>query len=447
MSFIVNINGKDLGAYPTANGAMKVLYDAQQRGDTASMRKADAPAPAPTVRAGEVSQVAVARIERHEKMLMDRGIALPPPIYAAGSKVVQWGHDNFRTSRQSWEDMPETIEGLRSAWVQVRREKRTDHEVSVRDLRMNNDGTLDFGQGRVGVEVAGLKSLLGRNAELFPRAGTFMSMLDPDVRALNFNRQIAKADKKRRLVLRTRRSPSGRSVYAAVSKKYTAFDADKIIHILGDALKDSEMRGEVTVNPATTDLRVNGIYHSDEVVDLAAGDVFKMGVQFRSNDAAGGSMQAKALAWRNLCLNLIIIGTGEKELLRQQHKGSVTNIRGLLRAAAATGANLFADFAAEWGILRATPASDVFEGENIEDIMVEMAQLSAMDVGIRRDTLVEMLLAGHQHEPGDTLADLANAVSAVHLHNEVNNWRREQFEEAAGLLVPVLASRVTPAEA
>ena len=438
----LTIDGQDQ-APSDVQTAMKAMHAAKGVGRTASMRKAGDPAPTPNVRAGEVSQVAVARITRDEQRLLDRGIALPPPIYAAGSKVVQWGHDNFRTSRQSWEDMPETIDGLRQAWVQVRREKRTDHEVSVRDLRMNNDGTLDFGQGRVGVEVAGLKSLLGRNAELFPRAGTFMSMLDPDVRALNFNRQIKKADKKRRLVLRTRRSPSGRSVYAAVSKKYTAFDADKIIHILGDALKDTGMRGEVTVNPATTDLRVNGIYHADTVVDLAAGDVFKTGVQFRSNDAAGGSIQGKALAWRNLCLNLIIIGTGEKELLRQMHKGGFHTIRGEVVRAATEGSTFFTDFAQDWGILRATPAADVFEGETIEDIMSEMAQLSAMDVGVRRDTLVEMLLAGHQHEPGDTLADLANAVTAVHLHSEVNNWRREQFEEAAGLLVPVLASRVT----
>jgi len=40
------------------------------------------------------------------------------------------------------------------------------------------------------------------------------------------------------------------------------------------------MRGEVVYDPTTTNLRVDGIYHADEVVDLAAGDVFKVGVDY-----------------------------------------------------------------------------------------------------------------------------------------------------------------------
>ena len=35
-------------------------------------------------------------------------------------------------------------------------------------------------------------------------------------------------------------------------------------------------------------------------------------------------------------------------------------------------------------------------------------------VGVKRDALVQMLLTGHAHEPGDTVADVVNAVTRLH---------------------------------
>jgi hypothetical protein len=90
-------------------------------------------------------------------------------------------------------------------------------------------------------------------------------------------------------------------------------------------------------------------------------------------------------------------------------------------------------------------ASAVFEAESIEDIIAEMALSKMLDVGVKRDTLVEMLMSGWQREPGESLADLVNAVSSAHLVKELDQWRRQRFEEAAGLLVPVLVRRAAEA--
>ena len=54
-------------------------------------------------------------------------------------------------------------------------------------------------------------------------------------------------------------------------------------------------------------------------------------------------------------------------------------------------------------------------------------------------------MKGWQKEPGESLADLVNAVSSVHLLKELGQWRRQRFEEAAGLLVPVLVRRAAEA--
>jgi len=56
-----------------------------------------------------------------------------------------------------------------------------------------------------------------------------------------------------------------------------------------------------------------------------------------------------------------------------------------------------------------------------------------------------MLLAGWEHEPGDSVADVINAVTAVHLLQDIDDWQRQRFEEAAGALVPLLARRAAEA--
>ncbi len=425
--------------------AMRRYWNARREGDkTAKLEKVDAiysqPAAEANASHSEVSTIAVARIQRHEHMLADRGIAIPPPVYAAGSKVVQLGLDNFRTSRTEWELLPTTIEGLRGVYEAVEAEEREDHIIRVRDLHMLDDGSLKCGAGELLLEMNGLRALVSRNAEVFPRAGEYLSVIDPELRATNFNRQIALVNTEKKLKLRVRRGAGGlRQIFAVTSPRYASFDADQIAVVLSSALMDSGMRGEVIYDPASTNLRVDGLYHADKVVDLAAGDVFKVGVQFRSNDAAGGAIRGRAIAWRNLCLNLIIIGTGEVDLLRRRHIGAVSNVLTDVTLAASQAGAIFEDFAIEWGALRSTSAKAAFGVSTTPDAIVELAQMKELDVGIKRDVLVELLMQGWHQEPGDTLADLVNAVTSTHLLDEVDLWRRERFEEAAGRLVPVLA--------
>ena len=437
-----------------ANEAMKAYWRAKQAGNDAKLVKIDSiptppedddPEPEPTPPGGTVSDLAAARVERHEKMLLARGIAVPPPVYAAGTKVVQLGEENFRTSRKAWEDMPETVEGLQGVYQAVQKEQREDHAVRVRSLKMNDDGSLDFGFGPVKVEANGLRALISRNAEIFPRAGEYLATIDPELRAWNFNRQIAQVDRDKKLKLRLRQGQEGMQLFAVTSPRYASFDADQIAVVLSTGLLDTGMRGEVLYDPRNTNLIVNGLYHADEVVDLAAGDVFKVGVQFRSNDAGGGSIRGRGIAWRNLCLNLIIIGTGTTELLRRKHIGAVHEVLADVESAAQEASALFQDFAKEWNVLRATPTSAVFEGESAEDVMAELAAMKELDVGIKRDVLVEILLTTWQKEPGETLADLVNAVTSAHLLEDIDSWRRERFEEAAGMLVPVLVERAAEA--
>ena len=75
------------------------------------------------------------------------------------------------------------------------------------------------------------------------------------------------------------------------------------------------------------------------------------------------------------------------------------------------------------------------------DIFAELADMRELDLGVKRDTAVELLLKGWSNEPGDTLADIVNAVTSVHGNAAIDQYGREKWERSAGELVPVLAGR------
>ena len=110
-----------------------------------------------------------------------------------------------------------------------------------------------------------------------------------------------------------------------------------------------------------------------------------------------------------------------------------------METAGAEAREIFADFAEEWGVLRSTKAADVFDGASIPDVFAQLADMKQLDVGIKRDAMVELLLKGWANEPGDTLADVVNAVTSVHGNAAIDQYQREQFERSAGMLVPVLS--------
>jgi hypothetical protein len=418
-----------------------------------------------------VSEHAKQRVARHEQLLRTLGIALPPPVYAPGTTVNTTGEDNFRTSRLDWEEQAPVIDGLVGVQDTVRAEDRRDLDVPLRGLRLTNEGWLTRGRDPLALEEGGFRQLLGAMGSLFPRALPVLLKAPLDIRVPFFNDMMARFedDELHKLVptacpegqdpatfvpeyvkvpsevkLRTRTFNGVRQVYAVTSTSYGVRDADAIAADIIAGLKGAaeDARGTVVYDPETTNLRVNATWHANRVVDFAAGDVFQLGASYSSNDARGGSILVDATAWRNRCRNLIIIGEASTNLLRKRHRGSMSSVAAEVTAKTALVVDLFNSFADDWGTLRATPVQSVLLwGEkfaSVPDALEWAVKNKKLDVGVRAAVLTEALLGGWQVDQGETLADLINAVTAVHTLASINEWQREAAERAAGELVPVL---------
>jgi hypothetical protein len=137
---------------------------------------------------------------------------------------------------------------------------------------------------------------------------------------------------------------------------------------------------------------------------------------------------------------MAMIDTEEVDLMWASHSGSTARLDEEVARVIAESEVHMQGFGSAWGVLRRTKASDVLGVETIEEQVAEIAKLTG-DVDVHRDVMVEMLLSNWNDEPGDTVADLVNAVTRTHLYNEINRHQLEQIEQSAGRLVPVLAQR------
>jgi hypothetical protein len=351
----------------------------------------------------------------------------------------------------------------------VQAEKRLDMVLNPYNLRMNVDGRIYRDNGRrnadgspvtLALEPNGLRQLCARLPEQFPRAGDFLMALDSKDRAEAFNAQICKANKDIELKTRTRYTGGAdRSVFAFVGKSYAAFDADRIaetlltpFHQLQEEYGDAGApRGAGLYRPEDSSLRVDSIWHADTIVDAAAGDVFKVGLRFRSSDSGGGSIKANLVAWRNRCLNFIIIGQGDVEILRRTHRGSIEDVTVDLTAATEKAREFVKGFAQDWGLLRKTNIAKIkLWGEEYDSVplaLKAMVDMGKIDGVTANAVSTEALLSAWTQEPGNTLADLINAVTRYAHAAKIGIDRQEKVERGAGDLIPVLVREALRANA
>ncbi len=386
-------------------------------------------APAPPAEPGTVSELAVRRIRLQEEWLAKAGFALAPPLYAPGTRVLPLGDANFRVERRRAEALP-PFPGASSAVIAtVRQEARRDLHVPLGEVAMTERGALLVGGEEHALEVGAFYQL-AQLAGFGMGARYLAEKCGGELRAENVNAQFKKA-KGRVLTLRTRAQDGGgdRAVYAAVTPAYAPVDTDRVLSAVAPALADA--RAELVYDGSGA--RATALWMPDEVVDLAAGDVFKAGVRVETDDTGRGRVRISAVVFRNRCLNLIVIGEGSVETVSAVHKGSPDAILAKVAAGVEAAREKIADFLAAWGRARSVKVDPEV---TIRQIVEERRLLPRGQRDV--DAVVEAILAAWRREPGDTLADAANALTrAAH---ETPTWGmdfREELERQAARLVLV----------
>lgn len=387
-----------------------------------------------------VSRVAHDRVMAQAQMLRDAGftgdiVDVDTLIYAPGHRVNETGDANFAKFRRNIARLPGPQVAAQRLTARIQAEQRADVEYDARDLTVSaQDGyTLNVGP----TLTSRAFDQIGALCKFGPGTTYLQTLCTAEQRAHNANIHLGSLEKERPVVLRTRNDgEGGREVYATVTPSYTRLDADKVFAGVVEAGVLDDTKIELTYTNAR--VRATALFMPDHVVDLACGDVFKIGVRFSTSDAADGKYKVSVVAFRNACENLIIITESEVVTMSRVHRGQM-DLEELVQAICAAIGEAFQKaepFLASWKQSREYKITDAHAAlaalvEN-RDIV-----LTGMRSGAQREQLVSALCTAFDAEPGDSAADLANAITrAAHERTDLFSLDlREELEKQASALI------------
>lgn len=449
---------------------------------------ADAPVALPatlavqTVQSG-VSATGKARSQADYEAAVKAGFAPKMPLFERGTRVNSTGVENATRERQAWEAMPLVVDYCNDFTAQIASEERKDMSYPLADVRMAGSGRLALGRARFLLEGRGLVGLAARLG--CGGGGTYLTKCDPELRAININRQCKaygekaasdhainveagetdKAYEPEPVVLRTRKAGEGRSVFAAVSESYTPFDVDKVAEAIGQATP-KDARGTVAYDGQKARFEVT--FHSNvKPEDYVAGEFFSAAAVIETADDGSGSIKVSAAIKQNLCLNLIILDNAVTKIANIRHTGSVEKLAAKFRTAFEKAIKLIEPFMARWtdacqddALLKALVASGQREVTDetatdvrnllpgLFDAVLERDLVPVKNHGRKREAIVSDLLTMYDKDCADgSSAVRGGIVSRAAVCNAFTRYAHEvegaqfdpfeesEIERAAGRLL------------
>ena len=427
----------------------------------------------------------------------EHGFALPPEVVIDG---VRRGRPHGARGRggaverevRDFYRKPFAVEAFRRLEATIAAEEREDVTAEQRNIGMTDDGRIADARfvgrapGGYAIEGDAFAQLVSRLG--YGGAKYLAEKCPPALRAQNVNAQAkiigasdlqaaAEAPKDEphepaRVVLRTRRAEEGRSIFAAVSPGYGAFDADLVASALREATP-AEARGGTTYDGRRSRFEV-WFQTEKSPKHFAAGETFRAGVVVTSSDDAGGAIRGQSVAWQSACTNLCIISVQALDAFAIRHVGSVLELARKFKGGFAKALQSLETFLRAWDYateddLRAgaRSASDGPIPEGQEDLMrgvfrglVTGAKPVVRLPGRRKlEEVVDALIACWRQDESSARAVVstsrASAVNAVtrYAHeylDELDPWAQDEIvQQASGLLwgrrgVPGDANAIAP---
>jgi hypothetical protein len=314
----------------------------------------------------------------------------------------------------------------------IKAERREMLPVTIGQLEMLKDGRLVTPVGALPMSEVAFERF---GYTIAPNAGAYLVACPPALRAENFNYwKDQKGNKDRAAQLRLRDGKAGREVFAAVGPRYAAHDADEIAGQVLEALPAGS-RAEVTYDGAKA--RMNVLFHSNiDPEKCAAGEFFKAGVNVKTDDTGHGGIWADGLAWRNLCLNLIIIDRAKVKFGRRKHVGKTT-IADDVGVIIDRAMQSVSTFAGKWNDATVENVIERYEAEGPNEVFKGLVFNKLVWVpGVSADAMVEKLQRAWDAEPGYSKTAFINAITrAAHKESWESPWTTEDLERTAGQLL------------
>lgn len=413
-----------------------------------------APAPAPFVRGVSINEDDRERAQRDDDAARKAGFAVAPPLYTLGTAVVDAGVENAKASRLAHEQLPSVKAGVSQFIGRILAENRKDVQVDAVDIHMEKSGELAIrAAGALAVRPMTERGFTTLASRLTPGGASYLAACPPEMRAWNLNHWInvastarveqntKRAEKKLdalapQLNIRTRNAAKGgREIWAVTGSRYTAFDANALAALIGEACPgDAKLRCTYDGYKGSFDVQ----YHSDiNASKYVAGEIFKAGVSLTFADDGSGAISVRSFVLRNRCLNLIILHKAEQIVLSQRHIGNRDRMVAKIKAGIATAMGHIDHFVATWSAASVETVLDAYGTQDVKAIFTALVDKKLVDATHCTDSeLVERLTRAFSIEPSYTRHGVINAITrAAHTESWASPWITRELEEQAGQLL------------
>ena len=305
--------------------------------------------------------------------------------------MIGLGRENLSKSRTEYNDMPNFMDGINQIINEVKEESREVRYAPLRDLRMNSKKQISFGDSEY-FNIEDSVQFFGRLG-IFPAFNAVYEKTKGDYVAEFVNKHINayKDDDYGSQIIqfgvRNGYGSQNRSIFRSVSKGYTPIESNDVLDMFSKVDGINRGKFEGFYDRKSTSFSATSLFHANHET-IGAGSVFKFGLNMKGNDRGKKAHSLNAVAWRNLCLNLLIIAQEKSKLCRILHKGDFDKQMTKMQNALISAEPLFKEFITHWGYLESKKINEIKihkqTFESVEDALEWMVITGKIDTKQKR---------------------------------------------------------------
>lgn len=270
------------------------------------------------------------------------GLDWPATIVPEGSALIDVGTEKLEGDRQRWAAMQPAKKTLPVVREALQAESRADYTRKLGDLRFGPGGIVSKSkEGMAGApyservlsQIVGLTVPQPRPSGL---GGVLAWIGDDDTTAKVLNPHLSKVREEKEVLIRTKLADDGkRYIRAILSDRYGSVTDIDLAEAIEYALADDPdgLNAKIDYRPGDDHSSFLMVFPSEVPVEtFKAGDIHYLAVRVQNSETGAGSVRARILMVRAICVNLTL-ATADMDVLNMRHVGQGATLRDKVRAA------------------------------------------------------------------------------------------------------------------
>ncbi len=342
----------------------------------------------------------------------------------------------LRKEIEDFDALPSAREAAYDLGQLIRAEERSSDLLHTKDIRVEDDGSLVFGDVAHTLTRPAFAALCRRLG--YGSAANYLSDVPVDLRAYNLRRLLSDFAGNLRVCTRND-TEDARQVYAVVSDNYAAVDATYVLDMIA-ASAPTDAKADWRYASYSTRLEFKELHRQEINPDdyTYTRDVFQIGKSWSVEDTGSAAVRAALLTFRRVCANMILVRSSDEFTVRTVHKGDVLKMQNKLSTSADMLGSSAQKFLSAWRTVRGVdvlPAPTMDYAIKVYQHLIDQKLLPTLKADAPT-ALAGMALAWSA-EHGSSAADIINGVTRYARDLAVDGARPfdvEAYESAAGVL-------------